>query len=240
MWYIIAGKIVSLVSYYVFYKVLFEPNTLSVFDQICGWFLIEHIFEDYEKTAGKFFITNSDFRNLIKNFLIIIRNIVFWSHMLTLLEFLLILSTLFLLIFILSYFFKTKQLRNNVIGIIISIYYIFITYVLSLKIVVSYNWFDVYFIFKPIFNASLFLAALLFIYLIFFVFYTYIVETVNQQNSFLLFKVLLVKISFYLLSFFFVFFCLLNVFLFLSLFNDNILQELIFKKLIFYIYFCCG
>ena len=167
MWYIIAGKIVSLVSYYVFYKVLFEPNTLSVFDQICGWFLIEHIFEDYEKTAGKFFITNSDFRNLIKNFLIIIRNIVFWSYMLTLLEFLLILSTLFLLIFILSYFFKTKQLRNNLIGIIISIYYIFITYVLSLKIVVSYNWFDVYFIFKPIFNASLFLAALLFIYLIF-------------------------------------------------------------------------
>ena len=122
MWYIIAGKIVSLVSYYVFYKVLFEPNTLSVFDQICGWFLIEHIFEDYEKTAGKFFITNSDFRNLIKNFLIIIRNIVFWSHMLTLLEFLLILSTLFLLIFILSYFFKTKQLgvykktRNGLVG----------------------------------------------------------------------------------------------------------------------------
>jgi hypothetical protein len=215
---------------------LFEPNTLSVFDQICGWFLIEHIFEDYKKTAGKFFMTNRDFRNLIKNLLIIIRNIVFWSHMLTLLEFLLIVSILFLSTFTLYYFFKTKQLQNNLIGIVISIYYIFITYVLLLKIVVSYKWFDVYFIFKPILNMSLFLAFLLFIYLVFFIIYTYIVETANQQNSFLLFKVLLVKTCFYLLSFSFICFCFLNVFLFLSLFNDNILQELIFKKLIFYIY----
>ena len=236
MWYIIAGKTVSLVSYYVIYKVLFEPNTLSVLDQICGWFLIEHIFEDYNKTAGKFFVTNSDFRNLIKNFVIITRNIVFWSHMLTLLEFLLMLSILLLLVFILYYFFKTKQLQNNFVGIVISIYYIFITYVFVLKIAVSYKWLDVYFIFKPILNVSLFLASLLFIYLIFFILYIYIVETPNQQSSFLLFKILLVKVSFYSLSFSFICFCFLKVLLFLSLFNDNIFQELIFKKLIFYIY----
>lgn len=236
MWYIIAGKIVSIISYYVIYKALFETNTLSVFDQICGWFLIEHICEDYGKTAGKFFITNGDFRNLIKNFLIIIRNIIFWSHILTLVELFLMLSTLFLLIFILFYFFKTKLFKKNMSGIIISVYYVFITYVFLLKIVVSYNWFDVYFIFKPILNASLFSAIFLFVYLIFFIFYNYIVENNTQQTFFVLSKILIIKISLYILFISFSFCCFLNVILFLILFNNNLFQEFVFKELIFYVY----
>ena len=98
----------SVLCFFVFFQGVADPLNLDIVNRLFGWFFLEHLFEDYEINAGKFFLINADFRKLIKNFLIVVRNIIIWSHLLTFAEFLLTGSTLFLLVYFLFYFVKTK------------------------------------------------------------------------------------------------------------------------------------
>ena len=78
MWYVVAGKIMSLVCYFVLVKLFINLNELHVIDKSIGWFLFEHVYEEYSVSAGKLFLMNEDFRSLIKNFLLLARNLIFF------------------------------------------------------------------------------------------------------------------------------------------------------------------
>jgi len=185
MWYLLAGKLMSLITYFVFYKLLITPYDLNLLNRVFGWFLIEHVYEEYHMTAGEFFFINSDFRTLIKNLLIVVRNILTWSHILTLTEFTLTVSILILLMYFLFHFLKINKIKSKKTEIIILIYYTFVIYILLLKTFASFNMFDIYFIFKPILIITFCFSILFFIYKTIFIYYGSILNNKNKVSIFI-------------------------------------------------------
>ena len=89
MWALIAGTIMNSIIDNITYKILIFQNlsNLTVTEKIVGWFLIDHVPKTYYYTSVKFFLINEEFRRLITNILIIIRNISTWSYLITFIEF---------------------------------------------------------------------------------------------------------------------------------------------------------
>ena len=225
MWYLISGKLMSFIAYFSF-KNLFDLNNnyLNTAVKFFGWFLLEHIEEDYEKTAGKFFITNEDFRRLIKNIFIVVRNVIFWSHLITFLEFILILSILILLIYVLFHFLKVKRIKSILLDCVLLFYYLNIILFLSLNLYFSFDWFDLCFIFNPIIIILLMLGFIKLKVLVYF--YDYII---NNQNKIIFIKFLLYLILLYIIIISFD----------LNLIKNNFIQESVVKILIIYSYVYC-
>ena len=223
MWYLISGKLMSFITYISFKNLLNSNKTyVTSITKFFGWFLIEHIKEDYDKTSGKFFLINEDFRNLIKNLLIVIRNVLIWSHLLTSFEFILTLSILMLLTPFLFYCLKLNRTKNFFLESVLFFYYLLVIFVLSLKLFFSFNWFDLCFIFNPIIT----LLIVIFICCkFFFYFYNYIL---NNRNI-----ILIIKVVYYFLSFFCVFFSFV---LSMDVINNNVIQENVLKFLSIYLY----
>jgi len=233
MWCLLAGKLMALISYSIILQTIESINELNYLNTIFGWFLVEHLFEEYSKTAGKFFLVNRDFRNLIKNVLIVIRNVIGFAYFLTLVELLLSISLLITLIYCLYYLFfinKVKGVKNEM---LILAYYSFIIYVLLIKLIISFNWFDVCFLVKSFLIFS-------FNFLILYYFYLAICFLFNQFKCFskkLKIRqrnVLIVKIPFYLLNMCFLFIILCYIISFTSTQNNNVIQEIFAKILLFY------
>ena len=88
MWYFVAGRLMSFLTISLMLKLSHNFLGLGIYERFVGWFFVEHVFEDYSLTAGKLFLVSEDFRTLIKNLLIIIRNFMFLAQALTPLEFL--------------------------------------------------------------------------------------------------------------------------------------------------------
>ena len=233
MWCLLAGKLMALISYSIILQTIESINELNYLNTIFGWFLVEHLFEEYSKTAGKFFLVNRDFRNLIKNVLTVIRNVIGFAYFLTLVELLLSISLLITLIYCLYYLFfinKVKGVKNEM---LILAYYSFIIYVLLIKLIISFNWFDVCFLVKSF-------LIFYFNFLILYYFYLAICFLFNQFKCFskkLKIRqrnVLIVKIPFYLLNMCFLFIILCYIILFISTQNNNVIQEIFAKILLFY------
>lgn len=106
MWNIISGKFISFYVYFILLKLLIDLNDINFLEIFLGWFLIEYIFEDYNQTAGKYFLINKDFRNLIKNLLIIII-----KH--SLLNFIIFSIIIIICFFIIKKLYKKKSLIKN-------------------------------------------------------------------------------------------------------------------------------
>ena len=94
MWYFIAGRLMSSLTLLVLYKSLQSIGYLPMFDLSVGWFLIDHVFEEYGLTAGKLFLINNDYRTLITNLILILRNFYLFAQLITFSEFLAINSVL--------------------------------------------------------------------------------------------------------------------------------------------------
>ncbi len=231
MWCLLAGKLMALTSYSITLQTIENINELNYVNTVFGWFLVEHLFEEYSKTAGKFFLVNQDFRNLIKNILIVIRNIIGFAYFLTLVELLLSISLLIKLTYCLYKLFIVNEVKGIKNEMLIFAYYSFIMYVLLLKLIISFNWFDVCFLIKS--------------FVIFYYFYLSVCSSLNlfrrfnkevkiKQKS-----VLPVKIFFYFLNMCFLFVNLLYIVMFTSTQNNNVVQEISVKILLFYsfIYF---
>lgn len=232
MWYLIAGKFMSLTLYFIFCKTFICTNELNLLDRVIGWFFVEHLFEEYNIPAGKFFLTNIDFRTLLKNVLIIFRNVFVWSHFVTLTEFILTISILILVIYFLVYFLKSNKINASVREIFILSYYLVVFYLLLLKTFFSFDLFDIYFIFKPI-TAVLFLCSCFFIAIRFYFFYL-ILSVLNAmiRRCFVIF----IKLIFYSLIFLYLntlFFSFLSITFEL---NNCLVQEFLIKILIVYAY----
>jgi len=232
MWYLIAGKVMSLIIYFMVCKAFLYVNQLDLLDRVICWFFIEHLFEEYNIPAGKFFLTNLDFRMLIKNIVIVFRNVFIWSHFVTFTEFLLIISVLILISYFLFHFLKLKIISLRIRELFIFSYYTIITYLILLRIFFSFDLLDIYFIFKPI-TAILFFFSCFFILirLYFFLANLIVSKSILRDYSIILF---FLKIVFYMVIFtclIILFLCLLSMTFELT---HNLIQEFLIKILIVY------
>ena len=75
---LISGKILSFIVYKLCLEffIVKKMHSLTILQCSVGWFLIEHIFEEYKTTAGKLFLINEDFRTVITNSVLIINNLI--------------------------------------------------------------------------------------------------------------------------------------------------------------------
>ena len=103
MWYFAAGRLMSFLTIALVLKLSHNFLGLVAYERFFGWFLVEHVFEDYDLTSGKLFLVSEDFRTLIKNLLVITRNFIFLAQVFTPFEFLFV-SSFLLIVFI---FYKT-------------------------------------------------------------------------------------------------------------------------------------
>ena len=71
----VTGSVLSLLSYFIYYNNFYDYESLGVTSIFLGWFLLEHVFEEYGVTVGKLFLVCGDFRVLIINVLLIMRNL---------------------------------------------------------------------------------------------------------------------------------------------------------------------
>ena len=107
----------SWLIFLILVKAVLNFNHLIVSESFLGWFLIEHLFEEYCLTANKFFLINDDFRNLIKNFGMIIKNIFLIIQPFNLIDILLLNVFVFIL-----FFNRTRY--NFYLCILIGIYFL--------------------------------------------------------------------------------------------------------------------
>lgn len=224
MWYLVAGKIMSLITFLIFNKTLSNIDDLIFLDRFIGWFLIEHVYEDYFLTSGKFFIINEDFRTLVKNFVVIIRNFIFLAQVFTPMEFFLInLVLVFVLVF------NNKKSRKNV---VISL--VVISYFLVLNSFLFFN-----FSFMLIFIKNVFISwfGLLFY---FYILCLYLVYSPNKHSYEIFVKLNTLKISFVLLLIICLCVCVFGYVSYAAESSNNFIQELSLKMIIPYLYvYCC-
>ena len=115
MFYLISGKILSGIVFVIIFKLFNGYSDLVLTEKIAGWFFIDHIFEEYNFTSGKFFLINEDYRNLIKNLFVLCIFLWFFLQQFVLFEF--FLFFVFLLL--------TRRINKN---LLLSINYIFLFY----------------------------------------------------------------------------------------------------------------
>jgi hypothetical protein len=222
MLYIIAGKVMSVLVLTIFFKSLNNFTELLLFENSLGWFLVEHIFEEYHLTAGKFFLINEDFRTLIRNSIAIVRNFLFLAQALNPLEFLLINLVLFL-----TFIFYTEKKFKNIIRFCVVICYFFLFQ--------SFLLFNFYFFYVFLVNFLTFIFIT--ITLIFYVYFFYLIISLSKQNNYNKFlKIIIVK------SFIYSILVIGQVYIYISIIistlkiNNNIIHEILLTYLIPYIY----
>lgn len=151
IWVFFTGKIISDMVYILLQNILINKENLQLVHKTLGWFFIDHIWEDYQKNTGKFFLTNRDFRQkLTLNIFILLRNILFWSYFTTLFELtclILILTFLSYILFLCFFYYPKKtKLKKLIFPALCCILFI----ILFLKLT-EFTYLDIYYILKPLF-----------------------------------------------------------------------------------------
>ena len=223
MWYFVAGKVMSLFTVMALFNLLNNGELTLSLEKLLGWFLVEHIFEEYDFTAGKFFLINEDFRTLIKNLLIIVRNLTFLAQALDPLEFLIINVILFSILLI----YKNNSLKYIVQSVIFSIYVLIFQSFLLVNLVLTWVLVKSLLISIASVSAVLFYANFLFLHVIF--------SPNNKKNYY----VSLIKFMFYVFLL-----IVISVFagaalVYMSKLPGNFVQEFLFQILTpyFYLYY---
>ena len=142
MWYLISGQLMSFFSFLLILKFFQNYSDLIIFDKIIGWFLIDHILEEYELTSGKFFLINEDYRSLITNLIVISKNYLFLSQLLNPIAFMLLFFSV--LIFFFNKNNKLKYVNLIILGVCICYCLIIdsgITKLIIIKLILVFNLF---------------------------------------------------------------------------------------------------
>ena len=211
MWSFVAGKFISVVAYFMLLKLTIDYAELNFFEISFGWFLIEYVYEDYSETSGKCFLINKDFRDLIKNLLIITcKNVVLKFYF------------LFLLLFSLVCVFSLKKYNFKKLSVLCFCGLFFLLF-FSFKL--SVNFFNKYLL------LLFFILTVLSFYFIFYAHINFYFDKVKQKMHLLPYK-----LWFYLLIilFFNVIFVVLLTLMINT--NNNFIQEFLLKILVIYIY----
>ena len=229
----------SLTSYFVFFNLISGFYQVSVFNKICGWFLLEHIFEEYYKTAGKFFLVNNDFRNLITNLLVLVRNLILWPQLFVFIELLLTFLLLNLSVYYIFWFLKISRVKGKPFESLLLVYCILILYTLLTKTVISFN--------RP--EVLRFTRVALNCYIVFlFILYLY-VKSINflalfayTHKDYAILKRLkaATRVSLSFLGLLILSFFVISTLLIASTQNNNFVQELLVKFELIYTYIYYG
>ena len=224
MWYLIAGRLMSYISFLVFFKLFNDLDSLLISEKFWGWFYIRHVFEEYNFTAGKFYIINNDFRTLIKNVVLIIRNFAFLAQAFTPSEFITINIVLICLLL-----FCNSNLTKDFVRIFVFVCYIYVLYCFLLI--------DLSFIYIFIKYLGIILSMIFSLFFYLYLIYLFIIKKFKNINLvqfvtvfilkfFLLIILNLLAINYWLsdLNFFFTY-------------AENFAQEIAIKFLILYSYF---
>ena len=223
MLYLITGKLLSLKSYSLYFSVC-HLEDLETIENLFGWFLLEHVFEEYETTPGKLFIIYEDFRTLMVNSVRIVRNLLFVVQFFTGQEFFFVNFLLILLIIINK---KTLKFNN---------FKFFLTFI-YLNVLNSFFFLSI----SNIFYAS---VSVIFVYLLiscvinylFLVYWYVFIQLTSKKVYNLCLKIISIK----LVAFIVIFLVCLLLFLFYlnsyAKINDNLALELVIKSLIIYLY----
>ena len=237
IWSLIAGKLMSFMFQFLLIK-LFKDFSFSNFNAIeksISWFLVEHISDHYSLTSGKFFMINEDFRRLITNFFKIVRDLIYWSHIITITElFTLVFSVCCLIYLSFVNFYsefnaKKYTLRNFM-------YCLFIS-TLIFKIYFRYTKFDVFFVLRPLGIGFDCLCVVFYIYSSCFVLCTYVLYYNSTRSLILHIKYLIVKSYFYFVYFCIIIYSVYSILFFENATSNNFIQELILKAIFVYTYF---
>lgn len=226
MWYLVSGRVLSSIVFILISKLFlnFSVLNLELSDKMIGWFLIDHIFEEYRFTSGKFFLINEDYRSLIINIIILIRNLCFFAQLLNPVEFISI-NILLILVF----FFVTSRYWRHKIKL-----FVFISYIFLLQTFLIVNSYFLLYLFNLfVVNGIFFFSYCFYIYLISLLLIYNCSKNSAKQITF----AVVIKILTYLIFFFIEF---LILFLFLSMhcnLLDNFFLEFFIKLLIPYTYF---
>lgn len=221
MRYLIAGRCLCLFSYYLYTMYLQNNESLQITESFLGWFLLEHVFEEYHVTPGKLFLINMDFKNLITNVMLIIRNLFFIAQFFTPTEFLLI--HIILIIFVIIY---KKKLKSTTFKFVLL--FIYINTLNSFLFINIYN----------ILSLLYYICGLYLVNICFFFYFilVYFLIFYKVGNYFCL-KISLIKIFIYtVISLIFLYLWVFDLTVFISI-NENFMQEFVMKYLILYLYF---
>ena len=224
MRYLITGRLLSIGTFLLYFDI-FNLNYLTTLENVFGWFLIEHVFEEYSMNAGKLFIVYEDFRTLIINILLIIRNLFFIAQFFTPFEFLLINCFLITLIIICNNNVKFKKFKFLLSFVYLSILnsFIFVDTIFILNVFVLIS--VLHFLTK---------CVITYISLIYFTVFTKL-SNLNKYNFYI--KLNFIKISLIIILVCKCFFAYLIYLDMYSKFDNNFIQEFVLKLLTLYLYF---
>lgn len=225
MWYLISGYILSSVVFILISKLFlnFSVLNLELNEKIIGWFLIDHIFEEYAFTSGKFFLINEDYRSLITNIIILIRNLCFFAQLFSPIEFI----TINILLIIIFFLVTSRHWKHRV------KLFVFVSYIFLLQTFLIVNTYLLIHLFNLIvINAILIFSYYFYIYLISLL----LIYNCSKDSAKQIYFVLIIKILVYFVV---MFVGLLILFLVLFINCDsvnNFFLEFFLKLLIPYTY----
>ena len=223
MLYLITGKLLSLKSYSLYFSVC-HSEYLETIENLLGWFLLEHVFEEYETTPGKLFIIYEDFRTLMVNLLRIIRNLLFVAQFFTEQEFFLINFLLILLIIT-----NKKKLKFDNFKFFLAFIY--------LNVINSFFFLSISNIFYAfVYVIFVYLSVFCVINYLFLVYWYVFIQLISKKLHNLCLKIISIKLIVFITIFLV---CMLLFLFYLNLcakINDNLALELVIKSLIIYLY----
>lgn len=212
MLYIISGNIMSFFIFIILSKSIINLNFLLFSDSLFGWFLIEHIFEDYFLTSSKFFLISDDFRSLIKNLFMIVKNVILLNQPFTFLDFILLNFCLLL----------GCLLKNKIILVIVNLLFLF-------KVCGIVNYFVIINFYVSVVFLILFLFTLTFCLVIFYWSFVLI-----NNKKFLLFKLSICKLYIYMLLTILTITLIILKFLVLINYQENVTHEYLLSVSLLY------
>ena len=223
MFYLISGKILSVLVFLLIFKLFnFFPD-LILLEKAAGWFLVDHILEAYSYTASKFFLVNEDFRSLVKNLIGLACNVWCFAHQLTPLKCLYLMFSLGCV-----FFFLTNTNLHTKSKVLVTISYLYILYMCLIV-----NVYFIFYVFKFLLCFYIFCVILsLYCYLINLV--LTLECSINSVKQFLL--MLIIKVLIYMFLILVLGALLFNLVCIFCDTGDNCLLEGIFKLLIPYSY----
>lgn len=223
MFYLISGKILSVFVFLLVYKLFKTFPDLILFENVMGWFVVDHILEEYNFTSGKFFLINEDFRSLIRNLVVLIVSVFFFSQQISLLEFLFINTCLVLIVLVLI----NKKLKYKA-KVLIFTGYIYLCYIF-----LSIDFAYVFYLFNSILVLWFLYSSINVYFYLINMFLTVKCSVSNFKQSLI---ILSLKFSLYTCLFVFTLVIFSNLF-FLSCDKlNNFVLEVMFKILIPYTY----
>ena len=217
---------------------LFEDfcfNNFNILEKSVSWFLVEHVFEQYNLTSGKFFIINEDFRRLITNFLKIVRDLTYWPYVITITEFFSLIFTVCYLVYLGVIDFYSKLSTKVKYTFKDFVYYLFISAFIA-EIHYRYTKFDVLFVLRPLGIWFDCVCVLFYVYLFCFILYNYVFYYNSNFSTQLYIKYPVIKSYFYLMCLFSTLYSVYFISFFENATSNNFIQELALNIIFVYTY----